>query len=187
DCLPAAVLELGADQVRQVCVRTCLARNVRLEDYTELTAQALADRARSSDPQAREALLEVYGLFASEYDYRPVDVQALPHGPFAVDFVRTKARRVLHSYGAIQCLERRQEPLARARECARVGRFELAATFYQQALDRQPGNWVLLNEVAMFLTFSLRDPKAGADLAKVALALNPTCSSDLWNTLGDAL
>jgi len=83
--------------------------------------------------------------------------------------------------------DQRQEPLGKARECAKVGRFELAATFYQQALERQPWNWLLLNEVAMFLTFSLRDPKAGADMAKVALALNPTCSSELWNTLGDAL
>src|SRR5947209_8357134 len=39
----------------------------------------------------------------------------------------------------------------------------------------------------MFLTFQLREPRAGVDLAKLALALNPTCSSDLWNTLGDGL
>jgi Flp pilus assembly protein TadD len=31
------------------------------------------------------------------------------------------------------------------------------------------------------------ETKAGIDLAKVALALNPACSSDLWNTLGDGL
>jgi tetratricopeptide (TPR) repeat protein len=46
---------------------------------------------------------------------------------------------------------------------------------------------VLLSEVAQFLVFSLRDVKAGIDLAKVALALNPSCSSELWNTLGDGL
>ena len=46
---------------------------------------------------------------------------------------------------------------------------------------------MLLNEIANFLTFSLRDPRAGADMAKLALALNPSCSSDLWCTLGDAL
>jgi hypothetical protein len=27
-------------------------------------------------------------------------------------------------------------------------------------------------------------PKAGADMAKAALALNPTCSAELWSTLG---
>src|SRR5262249_30463691 len=31
------------------------------------------------------------------------------------------------------------------------------------------------------------DPKAGVDMAKVALGLNPTCSAELWNTLGDGL
>jgi predicted transposase YbfD/YdcC len=44
---------------------------------------------------------------------------------------------------------------------------------------------VLLNEVSLFLTFSLRDVRAGVDVAKVALGLNPTCSAELWNTLGD--
>lgn len=79
------------------------------------------------------------------------------------------------------------EPLQKARECIRVGRFELAAGHYKKALDLQPKNWVLLNEVSMFLTFSLRDPKAGIDMARVALGLNPTCSAELWNTLGDGL
>jgi tetratricopeptide (TPR) repeat protein len=46
---------------------------------------------------------------------------------------------------------------------------------------------VLLCEVSQFLTFQMRDPKAGADMAKVALGLNPTCSAELWNALGDAL
>ena len=59
--------------------------------------------------------------------------------------------------------------------------------FYRQGLERQPRNWVVLSEISGFLTFSLRDPKAGADMAKLALKLNPACSSDLWCTLGDAL
>src|SRR5262249_40730329 len=80
-----------------------------------------------------------------------------------------------------------REPLVKARQCTQVGRFELAATYYGQALQEQPRNWVLLNEVSMFLTFSMRDPKAGMDMAKVALGLNPSLSAELWNTLGDAL
>jgi tetratricopeptide (TPR) repeat protein len=284
DCLPAAVLELGEDGgvVKQLCVRTCVARNVNLEDYTDLTAEMLADRAKKNDDAAQRELLEVYGLFASEYDYRPVDVKTLPLGEFALEFGRTRTKKLLHSFGAIQSLQRLlelvhedgfilandygqtqvtgkdefehqrfslatfvgvnfsllkayfgeqgrghylepysesgsihsrlvghklsyrtalrfqerfsqaaaetlQEPIAKARECLRVGRFELASSYYQQALALQPGNWVLLNEVAQFLIFSLRDVKAGIDLAKVALALNPTCSSELWNTLGDGL
>jgi len=284
DCLPAAVLEIGGenDQVKQLYVRTCVARNVRLEDYTDWTAEALAQRAKINDAAAQRELLEVYGLFASEYDYRPVNVKTLPHGEFALQFGRTKTKKLLHNYGAIQALdqllemvhddgfilandygqtqvtakdefehqrfslatfvgvnfsllkayfgdggrcqylepyseassnhsrllgrklsyktglrfqerfsqdaaEQLQEPIVRARECLRVGRFELASSYYQQALARQPGNWVLLSEVAQFLIFSLRDVKAGIDLAKVALALNPTCSSELWNILGDGL
>jgi tetratricopeptide (TPR) repeat protein len=306
DCLPAAVLEIEPEKVsesfvqstagagpakrpgnfavKELCVRTCVARNVRLEDHTDLTLDALAQRAKTSDAAAQRDLLEVYGLFASEYDYRPVDPKALPYGEFALEFGRTKTTKLLHSYGAIQALERLlelvhhdgfilandygqtqvtardefehqrfslatfvgvnfsllkayfedggrcqyvkpfsegegvsiysrllgkklsyktslrfeerfshstaallQEPIGKARECIRVGRFELASSYYQQALAKQPANWVLLSEVAQFLIFSLRDVKAGIDLAKVALGLNPTCSSELWNVLGDGL
>jgi len=283
DCLPAAVLEVEGESVKQLCVRTCLARGVRLEDHTDLSAQQLAKRATSTDPRHRDDLLEVYGLFASEYDYRPVGPNTLPYADFALPYARSHSKRLLHSWGALQSLERlldlvpddgfilvndygetkasredtfehqrfslatfvglnfpllkayfsqgercqylepsgddergihsrllgkqvgydtrlafqerfgkatfdhTQEPLTRARECARVGRFELAATFYQEALKRQRRNWVLLNEVSLFLTFSLRNPKAGVDMAKFALTLNPACSSELWNTLGDGL
>ena len=283
DCLPAAVLDFGGAQARQLCVRTCVARNIRLEDYTDLTAKQLAERARTGGPEAESDLLEVYGLFASEYDQRPLDLARLPHGSFAAEFARRTSRRLLHSYGAIQSLERlldlvaergfilandygqtqvtredefehqrfslatfvgvnfallkaffgeagrcqylepsgdqdrgihsrllgcsvppevrlrfeerfgsaaqqrQQEAWQKARLCARVGRFELAATFYREALKGQPYNWVLLNEVAMFLIFSLRDVKAGVNLARMALARNPACSAELWNTLGDGL
>jgi tetratricopeptide (TPR) repeat protein len=283
DCLPAAVLQWEGEEVRQLFVRTCVARNVRLADYTDLTAEQLRQRAKSKDHRARDELLEVYGLFASEYDYRAVDANRLPYGEFAVDYGRRSTRRLLHSYGAIECLERLlrmlapggfilvndygqtqmtrddefehqrfslatfvgvnfsllrayfgdgkrceylepageegrgiharllapsvdpevgirfrerfgedlykrlQEPILKARACAKAGRFELAAGFYREALHLQPRNWVLLCEVSQFLTFSMRDPKAGADMAKVALALNPTCSAELWNALGDAL
>jgi tetratricopeptide (TPR) repeat protein len=283
DCLPAASLEFDGAAVRQLCVRTCVARNVRLEDYTDLTARQLAERAKQGGPRAEADLLEAYGLFASEYDYRPVDLAGLPYGAFAAEYARRTSRRLLHSWGAIQALERllelvdergfvlandygqtqvthadefehqrfslatfvgvnfpllkayfgeggrceflepsegegrgiharllgrhfapavRQrfeerfggaaqtqllEPVLRARECARVGRFELAAGSYREALKGQPWNWVLLNEVAMFLIFSLRDVRAGVELARAALRLNPACSAELWSTLGDGL
>src|SRR5207237_6874348 len=41
-----------------------------------------------------------------EYDDRPVDVTTLPHGQFALDYARKLTKRVLHSYGALQCLEK---------------------------------------------------------------------------------
>jgi Flp pilus assembly protein TadD len=44
-----------------------------------------------------------------------------------------------------------------------------------------------VHEVAWFLTFSLRDPRAGLEMARAALACNPACSADRWNMLGDCL
>ena len=101
DCLPAAVLALDGDDVRQLCVRTCVARNVRLADFTDMPLGLLQEKAKSTDPQGRQELLEVYGLFASEYDYRPVDVLSLPYGEFAREHGRRITKRLLHSYGAM--------------------------------------------------------------------------------------
>ena len=87
-------------------MRTCLARNVRVEDYTDLKVESLEKRSRTNDPTVKRDLLEIYGLFASEYDYRPLDIKTLPHGEFALRFGKGKTNRLLHSYGAIQSLER---------------------------------------------------------------------------------
>jgi tetratricopeptide (TPR) repeat protein len=282
DCLPAAVLHIQDSGTQQLCVRTCLARGADLEPYTTLSPEQLQLRAQVNDAPAQRDLLEAYGLFASEYDYHPVDLATIPYGDFAAAFARTRFRHVLHNHGALRCLERllalvrpdgfilandygqtlsapaedyehqrfshatftgvnfpllkayfaegqrcrweeppgdneslhsrllspqpasetvlafherfgkpaadhALQPLQQARQWAQYGRFEAAATHYARALERQPGNWVLLNEVALFLIFSLRNPKAGIEMAKVALSLNPTCSTELWNTLGDGL
>src|SRR5580765_2761490 len=39
DCLPAAVLEMDGDRVKQLHVRTCVARNVKLEEHTDFTVE----------------------------------------------------------------------------------------------------------------------------------------------------
>src|SRR5688572_17238064 len=62
DCLPATVLRFDGDDVKQLCVRTCVARNVKLADYTDLTIAMLRERAKSTDQAVRRELLEVYGL-----------------------------------------------------------------------------------------------------------------------------
>ena len=45
DCLPAAVLDLSDDKVEQLCVRTCVARNVKLADYTDMTLSMMSIEA----------------------------------------------------------------------------------------------------------------------------------------------
>jgi tetratricopeptide (TPR) repeat protein len=283
DCLPAAMLRVGDSDVKQLCVRTCVARNVHLSEYTNMTVKQLQERAKSSEPRARQELLEVYGLFASEYDYRHVDAKKLPYADFVLEFARRHSKNMLHSYGAIQSLvqlldiindhgfilindyghsriareedfehqrfsyatalglnfpllkayfgdsgecqwlepagddergihtrlmskrpsydlrmqfsqvfsksafEALEDPIKKARTLTQYGRFELASSYYREALNLQPRNWVLMNEISSFWTFQMRDPKSGLEMAKLALTLNPTCSAELWNTLGDAL
>jgi tetratricopeptide (TPR) repeat protein len=283
DCLPAAILEVHDTELRQLCVRTSLARGAELSDYANMNPKELARIASSADEAHQEEVRRLFGIMASEYTYQPVNSQVVPYGEFALRFAGERARRLVLNYGAIRSLERLldllhpqgfilvndygqteveitpdlehqifsqttaiglnfpllkvyfeesskcswfappgdseraihtrlladgldpqvvscfgdrfgkaafewiEEPLQRARQCMQVGRTDAARTQYGLALERQPWNWMIINEIALFLIFSLRNPRAGIDMAKLALALNPNCSSELWNTLGDGL
>jgi len=284
DCLPACVFKVEGEEVRQLYVRSCLARGSDLGEVSPLSAEELARLAPANDPQPAAELRQVYDLLVSEYEYRPVDPMSVPYGEAAVRFARATGQGlVVHNYGAVQALEgllslvretgfilindygqvaletagdfqhqrysqstfiginfpflksyfsdqassvwvdpsdegqasiharllarrpaaetvtcfqdrfgkaaqdERQEPVQRARAGLKVGQFEAALAAYEQALERQPYNWALMNEVAHFLTFSLHNPRAGLELARAALACNPACSTDLWNVLGDSL
>jgi tetratricopeptide (TPR) repeat protein len=129
DCLPAAVLEDAPQGPRQLCVRTCLARGLDPERDTPFGLDGLLARAASTDPAARRELLEVFPLLAADYDFRPVDPASVPHGDFALAFAQSqKIGQVVHSYGAIQCLERLL-PLLHPQGCILVndyGQVEMA-------------------------------------------------------------
>jgi tetratricopeptide (TPR) repeat protein len=284
DCLPAAVLDLGGAAPRQLAVRTRLSRGVELRHHTSASAGELAQWAASANLAQRRRLLDLYTLLAVDYGYLPVELDRVPHGDFAARAAnRGGCRTLLHSYGAIDCLERLlglvmddgfilmndygptkladaddfqhqrysgstfvgtnfallrdyfdetqghcwvepdedcgrktharllgrnpasetivafqerfdrttweglREPEERARQMAQAGETEAALAAYRQALERQPYNWVLVDEVARWLTSVLEDPAAGAEMARAALSLNPGCSAGLWNTLGDSL
>jgi len=283
DCLPATVLEINEQNVRQLCIRSYLARGVELNEYTHLGLDEIIRLANENDPGSYSELTPLYGLLASEYDYIEVDPDSLPFADVAIELARGRVRYFLHNYGAVQCLarlhallrddgfilindyghtkmedaqesfepqrfsgtsaiglnffmipeclrrlgipgwvelaedddhlisrllvkgeapgvisrfhdlfskkasERVQRPAIEARAYVEQGRYELATSSYEKALREQPWNWALMNEVARFLTFGLRDPTAGLALNRSALALNPSCSSDLWSSLGDCL
>ncbi len=296
DCLPAAILRTeqtpsaGEDGavLRQLCVRTCLARGVNLREYTDYTPDDLARLATSRDPADREQLLDQFRLFTSEYEYRPVRADDLPHGEFALGFTSRHPGTVVHSHGAITCLERLlgllhprgfilmndygsaeasgeefehqrytgstfvgvnfailesyfgatlldenagssevrwsapkeesgrifsrllghdlhtdlttafierfskpawdrlDQPVQKAKTLAGQGRVELATSSFRTALEMQPWNWLLLCEVANFLTFGMQEPQSGLELARAGLELNPACSAELWNAYGAA-
>ena len=78
-------------------------------------------------------------------------------------------------------------PAETARALTKSGRYEAAAGAYREALRRESKNWILLEEVSQFLTFTLKEPVAGLEMARAGLALNPTCSAELWNSVGDSL
>jgi tetratricopeptide (TPR) repeat protein len=119
--------------------------------------------------------------------YEPAEDSGRIHSRLLGHAVAEPASRCFVERFSKAAYERLQEPWGQARACIQYGRFEAALTAYHLALERQPYNWVLMSEAALFLTFSLRQAEAGAAMAREALALNPACSAELWNTLGDAL
>jgi len=117
---------------------------------------------------------------AGSLSYGDGHAGSVPHG-IGAETVRVFAER----FGKAGW-EWGQERWAAARANLQYGRVEGALTAYHEALERQPGNWILLNELAGFLTYTMRNPVAGVAMAKAAVALNPACSAELWNMLGDA-
>jgi tetratricopeptide (TPR) repeat protein len=105
DCLPAAVLDFSDAQLKQLCVRTCLARGVKLDEYSDLKPEDLAARVSSRDATAREELLDLSDLFVAEYDFRPTETRELAYGDFIHEFGTRQRGCIVHSYGAIQSLE----------------------------------------------------------------------------------
>jgi tetratricopeptide (TPR) repeat protein len=106
DCLPAAVLRRDEDGLKQLCVRTCLARGAGPGE-AGLGVEELRRLAASADPRDRREPRAVAGLLVAEYDYRPVGPADLPYGPFALESMQAAGQRLaVHNYGAVRCLER---------------------------------------------------------------------------------
>lgn len=283
DCLPAAVLRADGDRLEQLHVRTGLPAGADLCGYTDAGVEELRRLAAAPDAAGREELLAVYPLVVADYQYRPADAAGVPFAAFALEQARRAGGLpVLHSHGALTCLEgllglladgglvlvndygqtdrvtaeefehqrfslatfvgvnfpllagyfaekpelrwaepdegetsvharllgrgvgadtqlrfrecfgkKTQEwleqPAQRARQLVQAGRLRAALGLYRQAVERQPFNWPLLGEVAQFLAFGLRDPRAGLAVARLAVARNPGCSAELCDTLGDCL
>lgn len=97
-----------------------------------------------------------------------------------------ETRRVFRNRFSRAAYDWANQPLDAARTHLKEGRLEAALCAYRDAVSRQPGNWVLLTEVARFVSAALHEHEPGLDLVRRALALNPA-SGETWNTLGDVL
>jgi len=105
DLLPNAALRFDDDRARQLFVRTCLARDIDFNEY-RLTPEQIKKRVESDDPTVRRALVDLYPLFALEYSYRPIELDTLPFGDFAKEYDRGESPYLLHSHGALHCIEK---------------------------------------------------------------------------------
>jgi tetratricopeptide (TPR) repeat protein len=107
DNLPFAVLRRDENEggVSQLCMRTRLAPGVGPEDHAPLGLPELVRRAESPDSRARRELLPLARLFAFDGAFLAADPKDIPYGAFAVQSAPADRQFVVHSYGALDCLE----------------------------------------------------------------------------------
>lgn len=105
DILPHTALRFDSSGVRELFVRTCLARDIDYSEY-RLTPDQIKRRVESNDPSVRKALVDLYPLFALEYSYRPIALDTLPYGDVAQEYDRGQSPYLLHSHGALHCIDR---------------------------------------------------------------------------------
>jgi tetratricopeptide (TPR) repeat protein len=98
-----------------------------------------------------------------------------------------ETQRVFEDRFCADARRRQDEPVEQAKAQAERGLLGEALDSYRTAIERNPGNWQLIGDAAAFVASHLRDPQTGLQLARAALELNPWCSPDLWNVLGDCL
>jgi tetratricopeptide (TPR) repeat protein len=84
-------------------------------------------------------------------------------------------------------LEERSTLKARGKGSLSHQRYEGALSAYRRLLKEQPYDWISLGEVAELLAFGFREPAAGLSAIREAIAVNPSCSSHLWDIAGDCL
>lgn len=120
-------------------------------------------------------------LKAEGDDGRGIHARLLLHGG------APGVRAAFETRFAAAAREQADAPIERARGEVESGHAREALESFRAAIDRNPRDWYLIGEAAVFATTQLRDRAAGLELACAAVELNPWYSPWLWNVLGDCL
>jgi tetratricopeptide (TPR) repeat protein len=81
-------------------------------------------------------------------------------------------------------LEALVRPVVEGMALAEKNQLEAARWSFYKAFNEQPRNWVVVNAVASFFAYQLKDYDRAARIADYGLAMNPI-SVELWNVRGD--
>jgi tetratricopeptide (TPR) repeat protein len=100
DCLPASVIRVRNGVLEQLTVRTELTGN---RDPSAPGADEIVRRARGNDTE-RVGLIDLYHLFVLRYRFEPAAADEFPGWSELAATVEGSGH-ILHSHGAVQCLE----------------------------------------------------------------------------------
>lgn len=103
DVLPATLLRFHEGRVEKLYVRSHLpGDDHHIKQYTDMTLAQIQDCVASTDPQEKKKLLPLLPIIEMETRYQSSD-EMIPYAAQAQAF-GADLGRVLHNYGAIECL-----------------------------------------------------------------------------------
>jgi tetratricopeptide (TPR) repeat protein len=130
DSLPASVVRRTETGIEQLCVRTCLDRDVVLEDYTALSLAEVINLAGATDEAAKQELVDLYPALVVDLRYEALAAGELPEEDTLDAVLPSRTDEpVVHSHGALACLRALVERLT-------AGGFVLFSDF--AARERDP-------------------------------------------------
>lgn len=111
DVLPATLLHFNKGVAEKLYVRSHLpADDYQIKQYTDMTLAQIQACVASDDPLVKKKLLPLLPIIELETRYHSSD-EAIPYLEQALEFAGD-LDRVLHNYGAINCLQRCGQTLA---------------------------------------------------------------------------
>jgi tetratricopeptide (TPR) repeat protein len=112
DSLPASVVRRTETGIEQLCVRTCLDRDVVLADYTALSLAEVIKRAGAPDTASKQELVDVYPALVVDLRYEALAPGELPEEDSLDAALPSRTDEpVVHSHGALACLRALAERL----------------------------------------------------------------------------
>lgn len=105
DSMPASVLRCTEDGIEQLCIRTCVARDIALAEYTTLSLAQLRELAEAPEETSKQQLADIYPALVIDVRYEPVTTAELPEED-AVETIlpAPPGETIIHGHGAIASL-----------------------------------------------------------------------------------
>src|SRR5688572_8953260 len=105
DVLPATVLRLDGEELREMRLATSFARDVAIIDPSLPDPEEIRRIIDSNDRAQMAKLVSLYPYLSLNHRFEPIDPASLPHSYSLLASTPPGQHLVVHNYGAAACLE----------------------------------------------------------------------------------